>query len=289
MAITYELIKHTTAQLYDWSLRKVPADTHAALARAEAAERNPVARRTLRIMQESAREAERTGHFVCSDNGVPVYFVEVGTGARLPSRFRQAISDGWDELVARIDPPLLTHVTNPLTNERGYRGKGMPLVSFDLVDGLDSLDITCAPKALGSGRWAALEVFSFPDLATIERFVLDTVIRAGSQPCPPVVVGVGIGGSFDVAARLSKHATLRPLGSINPEPTLAAMEERLVEAVNRTGFGPMGTGGDSTAFAVHVEYSAGHGFTPVAVSFNCWINRRTRARIQADGTVERLE
>jgi fumarate hydratase subunit alpha len=132
-------------------------------------------------------------------------------------------------------------------------------------------------------------VFSFPDLATIERFVLDTVLRAGSQPCPPVVIGVGIGGSFDVAARMSKHATLRQLGSVNPEPTLAAMEQRLVEAVNRTGFGPMGTGGDSTAFAVHVEYSAGHGFTPVAVSFNCWINRRTRARIHADGTVERIE
>jgi fumarate hydratase subunit alpha len=289
MTITYELIKQTTAQLYDWSLRKVPADTHAALLRLERSESNPVARRTLRIMLESAREAERSQHFVCSDNGVPVYFIEIGSAARLPSRFRQAITDGWDELVDRIEPPLLTHVTNPLTNERGYRGKDMPLVSFDLVDGVNHVDITCSPKALGSGRWAALEIFSFPSLETIERFVLDTVIRAGSQPCPPVVVGVGIGGSFDVAARLSKHATLRTLGTLNPDATLAAIEQRLVDAINRTGFGPMGTGGDSTAFAVHVEYASGHGFTPVAVSFNCWINRRTRARIHADGTVERME
>jgi fumarate hydratase subunit alpha len=289
MSITYELIKRTTASLYEASLRKVPADTHAALVQAERSERNPVARRTLSIMRDSASEAERSGHFVCSDNGIPVFFIAIGTEARLPSRFRQAISDGWDELVARIEPPMLPHITHPLTNERGYRGAGMPILSFDLIDGADHIDITCSPKALGSGRWETLETFSFPSLETIERFVLESVVRAGSQPCPPVVVGVGIGGSFDVAARLSKHATLRTLGSGNPDPALAAMEQRLLRAINQTGFGPMGTGGDSTAYAVHVESSAGHGYTPVAVSFNCWINRRTQARIHADGRVERIE
>lgn len=288
MSITVELIRQTTASLYEASLRRVPADTHAALARAEQVERQGVARKTLRIMQESASEAERLGHFVCSDSGVPVFFFEIGTGARLPSGFREAITQGWEDLVARIDPPLLPHVTDPLTNARGYRGPGMPILSFDIVDGVDHVDITCSPKALGSGRWEALETFSFPSLETIEHFVIDTVMRAGSQPCPPVVIGVGIGGSFDVAARLSKHATLRTLGTTHPDAGIAAMERRLLEAVNATGFGPMGTGGDSTAYAVHVEVSAGHGYTPVAVSFNCWINRRTRARIHADGRVERL-
>lgn len=289
MAITYELIKNTASQLYDWSLRKIPEDTKAALAAAESRESSTVARKTLRIMQESALAAESSQHFVCSDSGVPVYFVEIGTQAGLPKDFRAAFSDGWDELVERIQPPLLTHVTNPLTNERGYKGKGMPLISFDVVDGADYIDITCSPKALGSGRWAALEIFSFPSLETIEKFILETVINAGSQPCPPVVVGVGIGGSFDVAARMSKHATLRPIGTPNPDATLAKMEERLLRAINQTGFGPMGTGGDSTAMSVHIEYSAGHGFTPVAVSFNCWINRRTKARIHNSGKVERIE
>jgi len=289
MTITYDLIKRVTAELYDASLRKVPDDAKAALAAAELRETLPVGRKTLRIMQESALAAEKEQHFVCSDAGVPVYFIEVGTQARLPSQFRAAIVDGWDHLVDTIQPPLLTHVTNPLTNERGYRGEGMPLVSFDLIDDADYIDITCSPKALGSGRWAALEIFSFPDLATIERFVLETVMKAGSQPCPPVVVGVGVGGSFDIAARMSKHATLRRIGTTNPDPILAEMEGRLLEAVNRTGFGPMGTGGDSTAMAVHVESCAGHGFTPVAVSFNCWINRRTKARIHADGRIERIE
>jgi len=289
MAITYELVKTVTAQLYDRSLRGIPEDTKAALQRADAAESNETARHTLRIMLRSADTARATSQFICSDAGVPVFFVRVGTQAQFSGNVRQAIADGFDELVATIQPPLLPHVTNPLTLERGYKGKGMPIVTFDLVDGADNVDITCSPKALGSGRWAALEIFSFPDLATIEKFVLETVIRAGSQPCPPVVIGVGIGGSFDYAAKLAKEATLRPVGEPHPEPVVADMERRLLAAVNKTGFGPMGTGGDSTSMAVHVNYAAGHGFTPVAVCFNCWINRRTRARIYNDGRVETVE
>ncbi|MGH8789586.1 MAG: fumarate hydratase [Cupriavidus necator] len=289
MAISYELVKTVTAQLYDRSLRRIPDDTKAALRSADAAESNETARHTLRIMLQSAQAAESSQHFVCSDAGVPVYFVRVGTQAQFSGSVRQAITDGFDELVATINPPLLPHVTNPLTLERGYKGKGMPIVTFDLLDDADYVDITCSPKALGSGRWAALEIFSFPDLHTIEKFVLDTVLKAGSQPCPPVVIGVGIGGTFDYAAKMAKEATLRPIGEANPEPIVADMEARLVAAVNKTGFGPMGTGGDSTALAVHVNYAAGHGFTPVAVCFNCWINRRTRARIYNDGRVEIVE
>jgi fumarate hydratase subunit alpha len=151
------------------------------------------------------------------------------------------------------------------------------------------VDITCSPKALGSGRWATLQIFSFPDLHTIEKFILESVIQACSQPCPPVVVGVGIGGTFDYAAKMAKEATLRPIGERHPEPLVAEMELRLARAINKTGFGPMGTGGNSTAYSVHVQYAAGHGFIPVAVAFNCWINRRTRARIFNDGRVEVLE
>lgn len=289
MPITAELIKTVTAQLYDRSLRGIPGDTKAALRSADAVESDETARHTLRIMIQSAEAAEKTGHFICSDAGIPVFFVRVGTQAQFSGNVRQAITDGFDELVATIEPPLLPHVTNPLTLERGYKGKGMPIVTFDLVDGADHVDITCSPKALGSGRWAALEIFSFPDLHTIEKYVLEVVMRAGSQPCPPVVIGVGIGGTFDYAAKMAKEATLRPIGEVNPEPVVADLERRLIEAVNKTGFGPMGTGGDSTAMAVHVNYAAGHGFTPVAVAFNCWINRRTRARLYNDGRVEIVE
>lgn len=114
-------------------------------------------------------------------------------------------------------------------------------------------------------------------------------MKAGSQPCPPIVVGVGIGGTFDYAARMAKQQILRPFGQTNPEPILAAMEQRLLKAINSMGFGPMGTGGDTTAMAVHIDYAASHGFMPVAVALNCWINRRTGARIHSDGSVEWFE
>lgn len=285
MAISYDLIKSVTAQLYSAALRKIPEETKQALSFLSQRESNDTARKTISVMLESAAAAEKQNHFVCSDAGVPVYFVKVGTRANFDGDFKRAIRDGFDELVKTIQPPLLQHVTNPLTLERGYKGKDMPIITFDLVDGADYVEIVCSPKALGSGRWAALEIFSFPNLETIEKYIMEVVLRAGSQHCPPVVIGVGIGGTFDYCAKMAKEAVLRPFGQRHPEKIVADMEERLFNAVNATGFGPMGTGGDSTAMAVHIEYSAGHGFTPVAVCFNCWINRRASARIYNSGEV----
>jgi fumarate hydratase subunit alpha len=289
MTITYDLVKSVAAQVYEAALKKVPEDTKDALRRAMEAETKEVSKKTLNFMLRSALAAEEKDHLVCSDSGIPVYFVKVGTGARLGFDVRQAISDGFDHLVETIKPPILKHVTNPLTLERGYQGKEMPITTFDMIADADHIDILCSPKALGGGRWAALEIFTFPSLETIETYVMQCVMKAGSQHCPPVIIGVGIGGTFDYAAKLAKEATLRPLGSVNDDPTLRDMEARLTKAVNATGFGPMGTGGDTTALAVHVDYAASHGFIPVAVCFNCWINRRMGARIAADGTVTLYE
>ncbi|KFC70359.1 Hydro-lyase, Fe-S type, tartrate/fumarate subfamily, alpha subunit [Bosea sp. LC85] len=289
MAITYDLVKEVTANLYDWSLRRIPETSKSALRNAVETETVPHARQTLAFMLESAETAERTGRFLCSDAGVPSYAVKIGSGVRMQGDIRRAIVDGFEHLVQTIQPPILRFVTHPLTNERSYKGKDMPLVSYDLLGDVDYMDITCAPKALGGGRWAAIETLVSPSLDEIERCILEMVMRAGGQHCPPVVIGVGIGGTFDHAAKLSKDATLRPFGEHNPEPMVADMEERLTRAVNQTGFGPMGVGGSTTTFGVHVEYASGHGFTPVAVSFNCWINRRTRAKIHNSGVVERIE
>jgi fumarate hydratase subunit alpha len=289
MAITYEIVKAVSADLYGSSLKKIPEDTKEALRQARSSESDDNARATIDTMLRSADAAEQTMQFVCSDSGVPEYLVRIGTEAQLSGNIKQAFVDGFAYLVETIEPPLLMHVQNPLTRQRGYAGKDMPLVSYDLIDGANYIEIICSPKALGSGRWAAMEIFTSPPLNVIEKYILECVLKAGSQACPPVVIGVGIGGSFDYCAKLAKQATLRELGKRNPEPAVAAMEERILKAVNKTGFGPMGTGGDSTAFAVHVEYAAGHGFTPVAVSFNCWINRKAGARIYDDGRVERFE
>ncbi|MEU5735215.1 fumarate hydratase [Streptomyces antimycoticus] len=289
MAITYDVLKSVTSQMYARSLRAVPADAKKALAGARTRETNPVARNTLDLMVANATAAEERGHFLCSDSGVPTYQIRVGTQARFDGDVKRAIRDGFAELVAASDPPLLKHVTNPLTNERGHAGKDMPIVTFDLVDGADDVEIICSPKALGSGRWAALEIFTFPSIAEIEEYIMKVVLTAGSQACPPVVVGVGIGGTFDYATKLAKESVVRPIGQSHPEPLIADMEKRLLEAVNKTGFGPMGTGGATTAMAVHIDYASGHGFTPVAVCFNCWIDRRTRVRISNDGTVTETE
>jgi fumarate hydratase subunit alpha len=289
MPVTSQQIRDLTASLYEWSLKKVPDDTLATLRRAAGAETDRVGRKTISIMLESAAAAERESHLVCTDVGVPTYAVKIGTRVSFSGPVRQAITDGFADLVARINPPILKMVTNPLTHERSYAGRAMPLVSFDVIDDADYVEIACAPKAMGTGRWEAIETFVYPTHETIEKFVLDTVLTAGSQPCPPIVVGVGIGGTFDYAAKMAKEQVLRPFGQVNPEPVLAAMEKRLLAAINATGIGPMGTGGDTSAMAVHIDYAASHGFMPVAVAFNCWINRRTRARIYDDGRVERLE
>lgn len=288
MAIDSATIQRVTAQLYERSLKKIPDDTRAALQRAEAVETGTTGKHTLKIMLQSADAARQGDELVCTDVGIPTYSIKIGTRVQFDGPVREAVMRGFADLVQHIDPPILKMVTNPLTHFRSYAGKDMPLLSFDVIDDADYIEIVCAPKAMGTGRWEAIEAFVYPTLEQIEKFVLDTVLRAGSQPCLPIVVGVGIGGTFDYAAKLAKESVLRPFGRTNPEPILAAMEKRLLDAINAMGFGPMGTGGDASAMAVHIDYAASHGFVPVAVCFNCWINRRTAARIHNDGRVEDL-
>jgi fumarate hydratase subunit alpha len=289
MAITDDTIRTVAATLYERSLKKVPEDTKEALRRAVDRETNETAREVLRQMIRSAEAAEDKNWFMCSDSGIPVYFVKIGTGVRIDGDIRDAISQGFENLVQTMTPPLLPHVTDPLTLERSYAGKGVPVVSFDLIPGADYIELTCSPKGLGSGRWAALQVLSFPSIETMENYILECVVNAGPQSCPPVIVGVGIGGTFDMAAKMAKEAMLRPLSRENGNPYLRDWEAKILKAVNATGIGPMGTGGDTTALAVHIEVAAGHGFIPVAVCFNCWPNRRLSARIFNGGAVEYFE
>ncbi|RAI44575.1 fumarate hydratase [Rhodoplanes roseus] len=289
MAITYDAVRTATADLYAWSLRTVPDDAVAALRASLDTETVESARKVLRFMLTASERARTDDKYLCTDAGVPSYDVRIGTAARIDGDIKQAIVDGFAQLCATAEPPILKFVTNPLTNQRSFAGKDMPLVTWDVVSGADYVEMICSPKALGTGRWASIETFVSPSLETIERHVMDCVLKAGSQPCPPVVVGIGIGGTFDIAAKLASKATLRPFGTPNPEPILAEMERRLLVAINSTGFGPMGTGGDTTALGVHIDYASGHGYTPVAVCFNCWINRRTRARLYNSGVIERCE
>ncbi|CAM5351539.1 hypothetical protein SANTM175S_05554 [Streptomyces antimycoticus] len=136
-------------------------------------------------MVANATAAEERGHFLCSDSGVPTYQIRVGTQARFDGDVKRAIRDGFAELVAASDPPLLKHVTNPLTNERGHAGKDMPIVTFDLVDGADDVEIICSPKALGSGRWSPNWTVTHRVIAEIDEYIMKVVLTTGSQACPP--------------------------------------------------------------------------------------------------------
>jgi fumarate hydratase subunit alpha len=289
MAITYVTVRRVAAVLYERSLKKVPEDTKEALRRAVGKETNETAVEVLKQMLKSAEAAEEKNWLMCSDSGIPVYFVKVGTGVMIDADIKDAITRGFEDLVRTMMPPLLPHVTDPLTLERSYSGKDVPVLSFDLIPHADYIELTCSPKGLGSGRWAALQVFGFPSIDTMEKYILECVVNAGIQSCPPMIVGVGIGGTFDYAAKMAKEAMLRPLSEENSDPMLRTWEARLLEAVNTTGIGPMGTGGDTTALAVHIKHAAGHGFIPVAVCFNCWPNRRLSARIFDGGAVEYFE
>jgi fumarate hydratase subunit alpha len=126
-------------------------------------------------------------------------------------------------------------------------------------------------------------------LKGLKRFVIDAVIKAGAQPCPPTILGVAVGGGADKAMTMAKRALLKPLGEANCEPRIAELEGELLEAVNMTGIGPMGLGGDTTVLSVHVDYAYRHPASfPVAVAFSCWCDRRASARIGGKGEVEYL-
>lgn len=288
MAIDSAIIKQVTADLYEKSLKKIPDDTHAFLRKAISKESHLTAKNTIAIMVESADLAKSQDQLICSDVGIPTYIFKIGTRVQFNGPIKKAIQDGFKELTEKINPPILKMVTNPLTHERSFEGKDIPIVSYDVIDDVDYIEIICSPKAMGTGRWEAIEAFVYPSHEEIEKFVLDVVMRAGSQPCLPMVIGVGIGGTFDHAAKLAKESMLRPQGVSSSNPTLADMESRLLKAINKLGFGPMGTGGDTSVMAVNIDFSYSHGFVPVAVCINCWINRRTSARVYNDGKIENL-
>jgi fumarate hydratase subunit alpha/L(+)-tartrate dehydratase alpha subunit len=164
----------------------------------------------------------------------------------------------------------------------------VPIVHWDFVSGWDGLDVKCVPKGSGSENMSFLKMCVPADgVAGIKRFVLDSIVGAGGKPCPPGIVGVGIGGSADYAMHLAKEAIARPVGTRNPDSEVAKLEEELYDLLNETGIGPMGLGGDVTVLQCHVEHADTHmTLNPVAVNYQCWAARRATAHIAADGTID---
>jgi fumarate hydratase subunit alpha len=184
--------------------------------------------------------------------------------------------------------PLRPNVVDPISrhNTGSNVGAGMPNIHYEPAKG-DFIEITFMPKGAGSENMTVLRMLDpTKGIKGIKEAVLDAVVSAGGRPCPPSVVGVGIGGTADSVMILAKKAVLRPLGQSSPDPDVAMLEEELTEMLNSTGIGPMGLGGRTTALGVMVEKGDCHTASlPVAVNIQCWAARRASARIYPDGNV----
>jgi fumarate hydratase subunit alpha len=239
----------------------------------------------LRTILRNLEEARERSVPLCQDTGVPVFFV---SGAMLPG-LEEGIRRGLARATEAI--PLRPNAVHPLTrkNPGNNIGTGSPRIVYRPT-GDAFTDITVMPKGAGSENMSALAMLTpAQGLKGVKTFVLDTVVRAGGRPCPPTIVGVGIGGTADQAAELAKEALLRPLDVPNDDEQLDALERELGDALNRMGIGPMGLGGRTTVLGVRCGMAFCHTASlPVAVNLQCWAARRASVRIFHDGRTERL-
>jgi tartrate/fumarate subfamily iron-sulfur-dependent hydro-lyase alpha chain len=282
-------VAEVAAHLYVWALKDIPQDLRDALADAAGRETSVTGQRVLQTILRNVNVAEEEKNLVCQDTGIAVYYCKVGEHFPLhPARIYAALREGTER--ATVEHPLRSNTVHTLTRENtgpnvGFR---VPIVHWDFIPGWDGLDVKCVPKGSGSENMSFLKMCVPADGVTgIKMFVLESIVGAGGKPCPPGIVGVGIGGSADYAMHLAKEAIARPVGTHNPDPLVAQLEGELKDLLNETGVGPMGLGGDVTVLSVHVEHADTHmTLNPVAVNYQCWAARRASAHVSADGSIE---
>ena len=258
------VVEDAAAHLYVWALKDIPQDLRDALAAARDRETSKTGIRILETIHRNVSIADEQKNLVCQDTGIAVYTCRVGENFPLhPTRIYAALRAGTAR--ATVEHPLRSNTVHVLTRENtgpniGYR---LQIVHWDFIPDWDGLDVR------------------------IKKFVLESIVDAGGKTCPPGIVGVGIGGSADYAMYLAKEAIARPVGTRNPDPLVAQLEDELYGLLNETGIGPMGLGGDVTVLQCHIEHADTHmTLNPVAVNYQCWAARRASAHIAADGTTD---
>ena len=256
----------------------LPPDIVSALDRTRREEPWPLAKETLGLLWDNLELAGEKELPICQDTGMVCVFVELGQEVHIQGDFEQAIHTGvqrgYGEGYLRK-----SIVADPL--RRVNTGDNTPAaITLRLVPG-NRCTITVAPKGFGSENMSRLAMLKPADgVEGVRRFVVDTVKQAGSNPCPPVVLGVGIGGSFDKVAAMAKHALLRPIDQPNPDPFYAALEAELLEEINGLGIGPQGFGGRTTCLGLAVETAPTHvAGLPVAVNVSCHVTRRASTEL----------
>lgn len=254
---------------------ELPGDVAVALLKAKKAETSPLGREVLGALIENSGLSYREKIPICQDTGVTYVFLEVGqdlhiAGGDLAEAVAKGVSEGYTQGFLRKSV-----VRDPLFDRSNTGDNTPPVLHVDIVPGSD-LTITVLPKGTGSENMGALAMLTpAAGVDGVRRFVLETVSRGAANACPPLIVGVGVGGMMDTAAYLAKRAILRPVGISNPDPRTAELEKDLLNEINSLGVGPGGLGGSTTAFAVHVETRPTHmGALPVAVNLQCHAARR---------------
>lgn len=274
-------VEELICRLYQEAAIKLPLDVKKALKDAHELEEDETALLNLEAILENINIAEEKNLPICQDTGLPIIFVKLGNVQ--VENLKEGIINGVKKATETV--PLRPNVVDPLTrkNSGNNIGRFIPQIDIELVD-TDQLEITIFPKGFGSENNNALKM-ALPGEGEegIKQFVLETVLSAGGKPCPPTVVGVGIGGSSDMALKLAKKALLREVGEHHPEERMANMEKEMLEMVNATGIGPMGLGGKTTALDVKIEYADTHtAGLPIGVCIQCWAARRATGILKGE-------
>lgn len=259
------------------SVYQLPHDYLTAMQRAQQQESSALGNQIILMLLDNAAYAQTEQIPTCQDTGMALLYLDIGqevhfTGGDLNVALQEAVRNAYTNLrKSVVNDPLLRRNTGDNTPA---------ILHYNLVPG-DRVRITVLMKGFGAELMSRLQMFPpSVGVAGIKRFVLETIELAGPNACPPLIVGVGLGGSFDTVAHLAKQALLRPIGQSNAQPHLAQLEADLLTAINALGIGPQGFGGQTTALAVHVEAYATHiAALPVAVNLNCSAPRRATVEI----------
>ena len=286
MKVDLQQVEEAAKELYIRALKRLPPDVKQGFDALAKSESDAGAKRMLGTMIANIKVAEDTDNLLCQDTGIPIYNVCIGRNVQVDGvRLKEAIRSGCARSTREYS--FRSSIVHPTTrhNAQDSTGRGIPVINIDFSEEADTLSIEMVPKGSGSenNSWLRMAIPA-EGVDAIKTFVVDCVLEAGGKTCPPTIVGVGVGGTADLCVHLAKLAATRPLGSACDDPEGAKLETDLTAAVNALGVGPQGLGGDSTAFAVHVETAATHiTMNPVAVNMQCHSARRARATFRPTG------
>ena len=258
-----------TAEIY------LPGDVKHLLEQAHEREQISVAREILGHILQNIKLAEEKQAPICQDTGIPVLYVTIPDGFAFTKNMRSAIMTGIIKATEIV--PLRPNLVDPETRHNTNNNVGIDMPPIHILPG-EKCTITVLPKGAGSENASRIKMFLPTEKEGINRFVTETVLLAGGRPCPPIVVGVGIGGTFDTCAALAKEALLEPIDSMTPQ------EEAMCNEINNLGIGPMGLGGTTTCLAVKIKTAGCHTASlPVAVNIQCWACRRATEEVKIEG------